>query len=155
MASSHHSTHPRQVSVRLAPPLCYVLFRSSYLFEHTLTPSVHYPPSISLAVNIMYIQTFCGHLHVLYIFDPTYSYRFEVGFEVRLELKRANAHLIVSPPSLSPSHPPKPSPSRWPALTTLLPLAKLQLVWRRLCETLLSSSSLAGQKHPSLLSGLV
>jgi len=33
-----------------------------------------------------------------------------------------------------------------------LPLAKFQLVWRRLCEALLSSSSLAGQKHLSLLS---
>ena len=31
------------------------------------------------------------------------------------------------------------------------PLAKFQLVWRRLCEALLYSSSLAGQKNPSLL----
>ena len=39
-------------------------------------------------------------------------------------------------------------------LTTLHPLAKFQLAWRRFCEALLSSSSLAGQKHPSLLSRL-
>ena len=64
-----------------------------------------------------------------------------------------NAHLIVSPPSLSPSHSPTPPPSRWPALATLPPLAKFQLVWRRLCAALLSSS-LAGEKHPSLLSRL-
>ena len=35
-----------------------------------------------------------------------------------------------------------------------LTLAKFLLVWRRLCEALLSSSSLAGQKHPYLLSRL-
>ena len=46
-----------------------------------------------------------------------------------------------------------PLPSRWPVLTTLPLLAKFQLVWCRLCEALLSSS-LAGQKHPSLLSRL-
>ena len=33
-----------------------------------LRPSVHYP-SISLVVNIMYIQTFCEHLDVLYMFS--------------------------------------------------------------------------------------
>ena len=77
-------------------------------------------------------------------------------FEVRLELQDGtNARLIFSLPPLSPSHPPTPPPSRWPALTTLPPLAKFQVVWRRLCEALLSSSSLAGQKHPSLLSRLV
>ena len=32
------------------------------------------------------------------------------------------------------------------------PLAKFHLVWRRLREALLTSSYLAGQKHPSLLS---
>ena len=40
-------------------------------------------------------------------------------------------------------------------LSPTYPLAQLQLVWRRLCEALRSSSSLAGQKHPSLLSRLV
>ena len=34
------------------------------------------------------------------------------------------------------------------------PIAKFHLVWRRLCEALLSSSSLAGEKHLSLLSRL-
>ena len=37
----------------------------------------------------------------------------------------------------------------------ITPRAKFQLVWRRLCEVLLPSSSLAGQKHPSLLFRLV
>ena len=115
-----------------------------------LRPSVHYP-SISLVVNMMCIQTFCDRLNVHYIFDQTGFYR----FEVRLELYGANAHLVVSPPSLSPSHPPTPPPSRWPALTTLAPLAKSQLVWRRLCEALLFSSSIASKKQPSMLSRLL
>ena len=49
-------------------------------------------------------------------------------------------------------HPPMPPPSRWLAFITLPPLAKFQLVWRRLCGALLSSSSLARQAYPSLLS---
>ena len=108
-----------------------------------LRPSMHYP-STSLVVNIMHIQPFCEHLNILYIFDQADVYR----FEVRLELYGANVRLVVSPRSLSPSHPPAPIPSRWPALTTLPPLAKFQLVGRLLCEALRSSSSLAGQKHP-------
>ena len=91
-------------------------------------------------------QTFCGHLSVLYILNQTDLYR----FEVRLELYGATARFVVSPPSLSPSHPPPPPPSRLPA-HHFTPLAKFQLVWRRLCEALLSSSSLAGQEHPSML----
>ena len=83
----------------------------------------------------------------------TFSTRQTYRVELRLELNGVKSRLIVSPPSLSPSHPP--TPSRWPALTTLPPLAKFQFVWRRLCEALLSSSSLSGQKHPSLLSRLV
>ena len=45
----------------------------------------------------MYSRTFCGHLNVLYIFDPTCT---KYRFEVRLELYGANA----APPysSLSP-----------------------------------------------------
>ena len=118
---------------------------SSTLFR----PFVHYP-STRLFLNIMCTQTFCEHLNVLYIFDQTDLYR----FEVRLELYCANARLVVSPPSLSPSHPPTPPPNRWRARTTLPPLTKFQLVWRHLCEALLSPSSLTGQKHPSLLSHL-
>ena len=119
---------------------------SSTLFR----PFVHYP-STRLFLNIMCTQTFCEHLNVLYIFDQTDLYR----FEVRLEVYGAHARLIVNPPSLSPSHLQTPPPRRWPALTTLSPLAKFQLVWRRLYEALRSSSSLAGQQHPSLLSRLV
>ena len=95
----------------------------------------------------MYIRTFCEHLNTRYIFDQKYLYR----VEVRLEPNGANARLIVSPPSLSPSHPPTPPPSREPA-----PLAKFQLVLRRfLCEALLSSSPVASQQHSSLLPRLV
>ena len=36
----------------------------------------------------MYSRTFCGHLNVLYIFDPTCT---KYRFEVRLELYGANA----------------------------------------------------------------
>ena len=71
-----------------APPAC---------SSTPLRPSVHYP-SISLVVNVMRIQTFCGHLNVLYIFEQTNLCR----FEVRLELYGTNARLVVSPLSLSP-----------------------------------------------------
>ena len=123
-----------------APPAC---------SSTPLRPSVHYP-SISFVVNIMCIHTFCDHPNVLTIFDQTDLYQ----FEVRLELYGANARLVVSPPSLSPSHPPTPPASRWASLTTLPLLIKFQLVWHRLCEALLPSSSVDGQKHPSLLSRL-
>ena len=122
-----------------------MLFRSSYLFEHTPMAVCALPEYQSSRK-----QRFCDHLNVHYIFDQTYLYR----FEVRLELYGVKARLLVSPTSLSPFHPPTPPPSRWPALTALHPLAKVQLVWRRLCEALLSCSSLAGQKHPSMLSRL-
>ena len=81
----------------------------------TLRPSVH-NPSTSLVVNIMCTQTFCDHLN-LHIFDQTDLYR----FEGRLELYGANARVVISPPSLSPSHPWTPPPSRWPALIALSP----------------------------------
>ena len=57
--------------------------------------------SISLVVNIMYVQKNCELLNSLYIFDQTLLYR----FEVRLELYAANARLVVSPPSVSVSPP--------------------------------------------------
>ena len=115
-----------------------------------LRPSVLYL-SISIVVNITCIQIFCDHLNVIYIFDQTHLYR----FELRLELYIANVRVVGgSLPSLSPSHPPTPPPSRWSAFTILPPLAKFPFVWCRLCEALLSSSYLASQKHQSLLSRL-
>ena len=84
-----------------------------------LRPSVNYP-SISLVVNIMYIQTFCEHLNVLNNFDQTDLNR----VEVRLELNGTNARrsLILLPclrltprrhrqddGQLSPLYPPSPS----------------------------------------------
>ena len=83
MASSHNFTHPCQVSA-----VCALTEYQSVL-------------------NILCIQTFCDHLNVLYIFDQLDLYR----FEVRLELYGANARLVVSPPSLSLSHPTTPPPS--------------------------------------------
>ena len=151
MASSHHFADSRQVSARVAPPLrcCAVPLLLPVRAHPYGRPCT--TPSISLVVNIMYIQTFCEHLTVLHIFDETDLYR----FEVRPEIYAANARLIVSPPSLSPSHPPTPPLSRLPALTTLPSLVKFQLVWRPLCEALLAFSSFPCQKHPSLLSRLV
>ena len=108
-----------------------------------LRPSVCHP-SISLVVNIMFIRIFCEHLNVLYVFDPT-CIVLKSGWS-------STACLVVSPPSLSHSIPPTPPPSRLPDLITLPPLTKFQRVWRRLCEALLSSSFLAPQKHPYLLS---
>ena len=113
-----------------------------------LRPSVHYTSS-SLVVNIMCIQTFCDHLNVLYFFNQKDLYR----FEDRLQLYGANAGLVVSPPSLSLSPPGATTkPMASPHQFTLS--RQVQLIWRRLCEPLLSSSSLAGQKQPSLLSHL-
>ena len=65
-----------------------------------------YYPSISLVVNITYTQTFCEHLNVHNILYQTGLYR----VDVRLELNRANAPLIVSP-SLSLCQPPTSPPS--------------------------------------------
>ena len=76
-------------------------------------------------------------------------------FEVRLELCGANAgsSLILLPCLRLTPRRHRQAGCQFSQLYP--PLAKFQLVWRRLCEALLSSSSLAGQKHPSLLSRLV
>ena len=114
----------------------------------SLRPAVCYS-SIRLVVNIVCIRIFCDYLKVLYIFGPT-CIVLKSGWSSTAQMPR----LVVSPPSLSPFHPPTPPPSRWQALIALPPLVKFQLVWRRLCEPRLSSSSLARQKHPYLLSRL-
>ena len=134
MASSHHFTHPYQVSARLALVLP--------LQEHPL-----WYPRIGLVINIIFIASFCDHTNV---FKST-----RLGSFWSQARALRWARLIVSLIPLSASHPPTPPPSRFPALTTILPLAKSQLVWRRLCQALWSSSALAGQKHTSLLSHLV
>ena len=130
-------------------PCDVVLFCSSCQFEHTLTAVCALPECQYLAETQCVFKHVVTHLNALCILDQTDLYR----FEVRPELYGANARLVVSPPALSLSHPPTPLPSRWPALTTLPPLAKFHLVWRRLWEDVLSSA-LVGQKHPSLLSRL-
>ena len=63
-------------------------------------------PSISLVVNIMYIRTFFDHLNALYIFDPN-CIVLKSGWSSTARMQR----LIVSPPSLAPSHRPMPPPS--------------------------------------------
>ena len=117
MASSHHFADSRQVSARVAPPLrcCAVPLLLPVRAHPYGRPCT--TPSISLVVNIMYIETFCEHLNIIYILDQTDLYR----LEVRLELNGTNACLIVSPPSLSPSHPPTPPPSRDGQLSPLYP----------------------------------
>ena len=103
-----------------------------------------YNTSISLVANTMCFRTPSKCSRFL---PDLYLMKSEWNSTARMP------RLVVSPPSFSPSHPPPPPTSRWPALITLPPLAKFQLVWRRLCEALLCSS-LACQKHPSLLSRL-
>ena len=58
--------------------------------EHNITDSVH-SPSSTLVINIMCVQTLCEHLNVLYIFDETDLYR----FEVMPELHGANVRLVI------------------------------------------------------------
>ena len=61
-----------------------VLFRFYFLFEHTIT-AVCAPPEYQPCrkYSLMYIQKKCDHLrNVLYIFDQTDLYRFEVRLEL-------------------------------------------------------------------------
>ena len=97
-----------------------------------LRSSVHCP-SISLFVNLMFIQFVCDNLSVL-IFST-------MNRQTCLVLKKgwssaARMPALVDSSSLALSHPRTPPPSQWPALATLSPLAKFQLVWRRFCEML-------------------
>ena len=124
-----------------------VLSRSSCLFEHTLTAVCvlpEYQPGRKYNVH----SKFCEHLNVLYVFHQT-CILLKPGWSSTARILR----FVVSPPYLCPSQYPTPPPSRWPALITSPPLAKFQLVWRRLCEALLSSF-ITRQKHPYLLSSL-
>ena len=133
MASSHHPTSPIFSSCDAACVMlcCSVLPSSS---STPLRPSV-YNASISLLVNIISIRTVCDNLDVLYISTRQACIVLKSGWSSTARMRR----LIVSPPALS-RHPTTTPPSRWLAPTTLPPLAKFQLVWRRLCEALLSSS---------------
>ena len=99
MASSHHFTHSRQFQL-VWRRLCDVMFRFSCLFEHTLTAVCALPKYQSCREYNAYANCL-SHLNVLYNFDQPDLYR----FEVRLELYGANAHLVVSPPSLYTSPP--------------------------------------------------
>ena len=126
-----------------------VLFRSSCRFEHTLT-AVRAPPgyqsyrkyhAYSIVVNIL--TPFLVSNRLIYLFWS------QAGDYA------ANANLTVSPRSLSMSHPPTLSPSRWPALTSLPLVAKFQLIYRPSSEALFSPPSLAGQKPLPLMSRLV
>ena len=96
----------------------------------------------------MCIRIFRDHLNVLYTVDPICIVLSQAG-ALRRECRASS--VVLLPFSLST---PDVTARRWPALITLPPLAKFQLVWRRLYEPLLSSTSLAGQKHRSLLSRL-
>ena len=112
-----------------------VMMCSSARPAYSRTPlrsSVHCP-SISLFVNLMFIQFVCDNLSVL-IFST-------MNRQTCLLLKKgwssaARMPALVDSSSLALSHPRTPPPSQWPALATLSPLAKFQLVWRRFCEML-------------------
>ena len=83
-------------------------------------------------------------MHAAFVADEIWGFMLEpAGIVLKSDWNptERTPHLIVSPSPFCPSHPPTPPQSRSPALITLPPLAKLQLVWRRLCEALLSSSS--------------
>ena len=121
---------------------CDVLFRSSCLLERTVCAT------IGLVVNIISIRRFCDQINVLHIFDQTYivlksGWSSTMGPPYRL----SSSPVFVSPPDATA----KPMASSH----HYTPLVKFQVVWRRLYQALRSSSSLAGQKHPSLLSRLV
>ena len=88
---------------------------ASCLFELTLT-AVYVQPEYHLDRSITCICKFCDHLNVLYIFDQT-CIVLKSGCSSTVRMTR----LVVSPPSLSSSHPPMPPPRRWPALVTLPP----------------------------------
>ena len=86
MTSSHHLPTLAKVSALWRRICDVVLFPSSCLFEHTLTAVCALPEYQSCRKYNAY-SIFGDHINVLYIFDQTGSYR----FEVRLELYGANA----------------------------------------------------------------
>ena len=106
-----------------------------------MASSHHFDPfaKFKLVWRRICICRFCNHLNVL-ILDQTCIVS-KVGWRSTTGL------LIFGPPLLSPAHPPTQPQSRWSALTTLPFFAKFKLVWRRLCEALRLSSSLAGHTH--------
>ena len=64
-------------------PLCDVVFPLLQPVRAHPQPSDYYP-SISLVVNINYIQKF-EHINIFYIFDQTDLYRVDVRLELRRE----------------------------------------------------------------------
>ena len=120
---------------------CDVLFRSSCLLERTVCAT------IGLVVNIISIRRFCDQINVLHIFDPTCivlktgsSFKMGPPDHYFLSFVSVSPHDATAKPMASSHH--------------VSPLTRCQLVWRRLCEAL-RSSSLAGLKCPPLLPRLV
>ena len=146
MASSHHFTQPRQVSGRLAPPVMLCCSAAPASSSTPLRPSVHYP-SISLVVKLMFIQTFCDHLNVIIFSIRQTCIVLKSGWSSTARMRASSLVLLPSLPLTPRRHrqADKQLSSLYP------PLAKFRLVWRRLCEALLSSC-LARQKHPHPLS---
>ena len=75
---------------------------------------------------------------------------------VHLHSEKSEPTLLISQ-TAPDEHPPTPPPCRWPALITLPTLAKLQLVWGRLCDVVLFLSclvehTLTAVAHPSSIS---
>ena len=122
MARSHHFTHPHQVSARLAPPLLWC----AVPLVLPLRAHRRCYPRIGLVVNIIYIRRFCDHVNIVHTFDRTNR------FEVNLELYDGLASSLVLLPCfrLTPRHHRQADGQLSPLYP---PLAKFQLVWRRLC----------------------
>ena len=135
------SLNPPSPSFSLFGAACVMLCCSPASSSTSLRPSLCYP-SISLVVNVNRIRIFCGHLHVLYIFDSTY-----IGLWTGWSSTTRMSPLGVRPPSLS-------SPD-----ATATPVAGFhhftphRHVSARLTPLVYSSAVfLARPKHPFLLS---
>ena len=118
MASSHHFTHPRQVSARLALPLLCAVPLLLPVRAHPDGRLCTTRVSV-LVVNIMCIQGFCDNLNVIYIFDQT-CIALKSGWSSTTRMPVWSLVLLPSLPltpkrhrqadgQLSPRYPPSPS----------------------------------------------
>ena len=110
-----------------------MLLPSSCFVEHTLK-AVCVLPEYQPGRKYNTHSYLCGHLNVLYVFDPTCIVLMS-GWSSTARMPR----LVVSPASLSLSLPDATRPMT-SSLHFTPPIAKFQLARRRLCEALLSSS---------------
>ena len=96
MASSHHFTHPRQVSARLVPPL-YCTIPLPLPLRARPYGRVYYP---SIGLVVVHIRIFCDHLNV-HFFDPT-CIVLESGWNYGANAAPRRWSAINSPPGRTP-----------------------------------------------------